>query len=118
VEGSAVLSTGHRCCGPQDELSSRLSRRAVGPERSGAERDLLFSHSTSNPDGSVTLPFVIPSVAEDLPFPSSVTNAAVLRMNCHPACPGVPWDRSEAEWRDLLFSPSASNPDGNAPHFV
>jgi hypothetical protein len=22
---------------------------------------------------------------------------------CHPACPGLPWDRSEAEWRDLRF---------------
>ena len=22
---------------------------------------------------------------------------------CHPACPGLPWDRSEAQWRDLLF---------------
>jgi hypothetical protein len=28
---------------------------------------------------------------EPLPFP------------CHPACPGVPWDRSEAERRDLRF---------------
>jgi hypothetical protein len=22
---------------------------------------------------------------------------------CHLACPGVPWDRSAAEWRDLRF---------------
>jgi hypothetical protein len=28
---------------------------------------------------------------EPLPFP------------CHPACPGAPWDRSEAERRDLRF---------------
>jgi hypothetical protein len=37
--------------------------------------------------------------------------AAALKMNCHP-------DRSEAEWRDLLFSLSESNLDGNAPHFI
>src|SRR5580693_4184394 len=24
-------------------------------------------------------------------------------MKCHPACPGLPWDRSEAQWRDRLF---------------
>ena len=29
AEGSAVLFISHQCCGPQDELSSRLSRRAV-----------------------------------------------------------------------------------------
>jgi len=32
----------------------------------------------------------------DLQFSPPATNAAVLKMNCHP-------DRSEAEWRDLLF---------------
>ena len=34
-----------------------------------------------------------------------------VKLNCHPACPGVPWNRSdlsrravEAKWRDLLCS--------------
>ena len=27
-----------------------------------------------------------------------------FKQNCHPACPGVPWDRSDAKWRDLLLS--------------
>jgi hypothetical protein len=26
-----------------------------------------------------------------------------FKRNCHPACPGLPWNRSEAKWRDLLF---------------
>src|SRR5580704_4490263 len=43
----------------------------------------------------------------DLQFSPLATNAAALKMRCHP-------DRSEAEWRDLLFSPSASNLDGSA----
>ena len=25
-----------------------------------------------------------------------------VKLNCHPACPGVPWD--QAKWRDLLRS--------------
>jgi hypothetical protein len=30
------------------------------------------------------------------------------KQKCHPACPGLPWNRSEAQWRDLQF-PSATN---------
>jgi hypothetical protein len=35
---------------------------------------------------------------------------------CHPACPGVPWDRSAAEWRDLQFH-STRNQGNGLPHF-
>src|SRR5712672_3564171 len=34
-------------------------------------------------------------------FPGNVS--LIFQQNCHLACPGVPWDRSEAEWRDLRF---------------
>ena len=27
-----------------------------------------------------------------------------MKMKCHPACPGLPWDRSVAKWRDLQFN--------------
>jgi hypothetical protein len=31
------------------------------------------------------------------------TPNSILKQNCHLACPGVPWDRSVAQWRDLRF---------------
>jgi hypothetical protein len=27
--------------------------------------------------------------------------AIMFNQNCHLACPGVPWDRTTAQWRDL-----------------
>ena len=33
----------------------------------------------------------------------SHAKSSSFKQNCHPACPGVPWDRSEAKWRDLRF---------------
>ena len=33
----------------------------------------------------------------------SRAKSSSFKQNCHPACPGVPWDRSEAKWRDLRF---------------
>jgi hypothetical protein len=32
----------------------------------------------------------------------------ILKQICHLACPGVPWDRCAAEWRDLRFSFTSS----------
>jgi hypothetical protein len=32
-----------------------------------------------------------------------------FKQICHPACPGLPWNRSEAKWRDLLFLFCPSN---------
>jgi hypothetical protein len=42
----------------------------------------------------------------DLQFrgPFLETQNLVPPQICHLACPGVPWDRSVAEWRDLRFS--------------
>jgi hypothetical protein len=34
---------------------------------------------------------------------TKVSVPLVLPQTRHPACPGVPWNRSEAQWRDLLF---------------
>ena len=56
------------------------------PRSVGRHPDSIVSVSPT-----ATLPFVIPSVAEGSAGLSSVTNAAVLKMNCRPACPGVPW---------------------------
>jgi hypothetical protein len=39
------------------------------------------------------------------------------KQNCHPACPGLPWDRSVAQWRDLLFL-SAPNRCIRKNHFA
>ncbi len=33
-----------------------------------------------------------------------------LQQNCHPACPGAPWDRSAAQWRDLRFLSRTQTP--------
>ncbi len=46
---------------PKYELSSR-------PEAQRSGRDLLLSHTSSNANGSVGLPFVIPSHARALQF--------------------------------------------------
>jgi hypothetical protein len=32
-----------------------------------------------------------------------LAKSSTFKRICHPACPGVPWNRSEAQWRDLLF---------------
>jgi hypothetical protein len=44
----------------------------------------------------------------DLQFcgPLLETRNPVPPQNCHLACPGVPWNRSEAQWRDLRFPPN------------
>jgi hypothetical protein len=34
--------------------------------------------------------------------PTAANKSRRLKL-CHPACPGVPWNRSVAKWRDLLF---------------
>jgi hypothetical protein len=60
---------------------------------------------------NVTLSFVIPKPTcpgvpwRDLQFRGPFLEArnSILKQNCHLACPGVPWDRSVAERRDLRF---------------
>ena len=32
-----------------------------------------------------------------------LAKSSTFKRICHPACPGLPWNRSEAQWRDLLF---------------
>jgi hypothetical protein len=46
----------------------------------------------------VALSFVIPSVAEGSAVPRTFleTRDSILKLNCHLARPGVPWDRSVA----------------------
>jgi hypothetical protein len=67
-----------------------------------------------------------PIFMEPLPFPLSSrakprglqfrgplleTRNTLLKQNCHLACPGVPWDRSVAKWRDLRFSLPIRGPE-------
>ena len=50
-----------------------------------------------------------PSEAVDLQFrgPLLETPNTVLKQNCHLACPGPPWDRSVALWRDCPWGAPA-----------
>src|ERR1700677_2593421 len=68
----------------------------TGAKRSGGT--CCSSSKVSNLNRSATLPFVIPSEAEgsavSRTFPGDVF--PLTKQKCHP-------DRSEAEWRDLLF---------------
>jgi hypothetical protein len=42
--------------------------------------------------------------------PVSPQLLSVAPMKCHPARPGLPWDRSVAKWRDLLFRFTCHHP--------
>src|SRR6202021_254189 len=37
------------------------------------------------------------------------------KHKCHPACPGLPWNRSEAQWSDLLFLSATNQSSLRAP---
>ncbi len=62
--------------------------------------------STTTFYGTVALSFVIPTRRREIcGSRTSFGNAnTTLKHNYHLACPGAPWDRSVAEWRDLRFS--------------
>src|ERR1700723_2444133 len=90
--------------------------------RTGAPRDFRVEHD-GRPNFLYAAPDMIACAAfsEESqrgalnfdPSAASDTRSATTlheKMRCHPACPGLPWDRSEAKWRDLLFSPSAATP--------
>ena len=49
------------------------------------------------------LPMSLGAKPRDLQFRGLLleTRNTMLKQNCHLACPGVPWDRSVAERRDL-----------------
>ena len=67
--------------------------------------------STIRKDYLVRLFFVNPHRTVILSGCDFIDSLEVLESNrnCHPACPGLPWNRSEAQWRGLRFSvPSGS----------
>ncbi len=104
-----LLHRSHRCrlCGsPQREPHHMQSTEAATLDRKFGEAYLsrraveesalqMFfdrrSHGLRPTEGNENASVRHPLSVEPLPFP------------CHPACPGVPWDRSEAERRDLRF---------------
>jgi len=91
------------------------------------EGPAVTSSASSNLNGSVTLPFVIPSEAEGSAVrPSASRNFPYSNLtpkqNCHP-------DRSEAQWRDLQLiihsresewkrRPPLCHPDRSVPDFL
>src|ERR1700733_13202150 len=87
-------------------LSSRLSRPAVGPERSAAEgsavRPSAFPNFPSKPSIPKQRCHARVKPRDLLFLIRSIESEWKLRpLLCHPACPGPPWDRSEAQRKDL-----------------
>jgi hypothetical protein len=106
VEGSAVLSTSIRS-------EWKHHPPLCHPDRSAAQwRDLQFSQPASDPDGSTTLPFVIPTEAQRSGGICSSLNQHPIRMEAPPS--PLSSDRSEAQWRDA--APSAHFTHGQDAH--
>jgi hypothetical protein len=50
-------------------------------------------------------------------FPNRPLQTFNPKQKCHPACPGLPWDRSVAQWRDLQYlSTTSSTVDTTTAH--
>ena len=84
------------------------TEKVIGSDRSGGTCCPLSRYLVLT--GSATLPFVIPTEAKRSGGICSSADVSwkcfsTYQQKCHPACPGLPWDRSEAQWRDLLFLP-------------
>ena len=70
-----------------------------------SRRTTLNSYNTiETSGGNTTLSFVIPRACGFF-----LVLTLTVKLNCHPACPGVPWDRSEVEGPAALSTP-LSNP--------
>src|SRR3984957_5917495 len=93
-----------------------------GPKMMGAAQRSLALHRS--PGWTVQQSHQVPqeiqgsevegSAVRPSALPNSSSKTSTPKQKCHPACPGLPWDRSEAKWRDLLFTSALSNLNGSA----
>jgi hypothetical protein len=82
-----------------------------GPKMMGAAQRSLSLHRS--PGWTVQQSHQVPqeiqgsevegSAVRPSALPNSSSKTSTPKQKCHPACPGLPWDRSEAKWRDLQF---------------
>ena len=74
-------------------LSSRLPRRAVGPQRSVGEGSAVRHSVDSHLPFAITL-FLSLGEPVTFSFAHPTRCFSTLPQNRHPACPGMPWERS------------------------